>query len=468
MRRAVYVGLFLGTVAVALFLVGCGGGSSNGTSSNSMASISTSVSDPATCGPPQGPFSHVYVTITDVEIHQSPDASPNDAGWVDLTPSLKNSPKQIDLLAAANNQCFLATLGSATEIQPGSYQQIRIFLAANGTTVAGNQCGGAANCVMLTSDPSNTPYPIQLSSESQTGIKIPSGQIAGGKFQVAAGDVKDLNIDFNACESIVVEGNQKYRLKPVLHGAEVGLTSASIQGMVVDGATGTAIVGGNTVVALEQNDGTGVDRVIMETVTDAGGNFVFCPAPSGTFDVVVSAINGAGTVYAATVITGVQSGDGLGHVPLTAAGVPASITGEITTSTGSAATAADLSLSALQAITENGATVMITTPPAQQSDATATLTTAAGASCPANTDCASYTLAVPASNPSIGAFSSTGNQSPAPPASGVVNYTVDAVAFVPGSGSALDCNPSDMQTNTLAVTAGNSVAAATLAFTGCQ
>jgi hypothetical protein len=464
MHRFVYVCLFLAAIVAALFVVGCG---SSG-SSNSMASISTSVSDPAPCGAPQGPFSHVYVTITDVEIHQSADAGPTDAGWIDLTPSLKNSPKQVDLLAAANNQCFLATLGSDTEIQPGTYQQIRVFLAANGTTVAGNQCGVAANCVMLTSDPSNTPYALQLSSESQTGIKIPSGQIAGGKFQVAAGDVKDLNIDFNACASIVVLGNQQYRLKPVLHGSEASLTSASIQGMVVD-STGAAIAGGTTVVALELNDGTGVDRVFMETVTDSTGQFVFCPVPAGTtYDVVVSAINGAGTAYAATVITGVQSGNSLGNVPLTTAGAPASITGQITTTTGSAATAADLQLSALQPITENSATVMITTPLAQQSAATATLTTASSASCPANTDCASYTLSVPASNPSVGAFSASGNQTPGPPAIGAVNYTVDAVAFAPGSSSTLDCSPSDQQTSPLAVTAGNSFPEATLKFTGCE
>ncbi len=470
MHRAVYVFFFLASVAAALLVAGCG---SSG-SSNQMATINTSVSDPATCGPPQGRFSHVFVTITDVEIHQSADAASGDAGWVDLTPSLKNNPKQVDLLAAASNQCFLATLGSATEIQPGTFQQIRVFLAANGTTVAGNQCGVAVNCVMLTSDPSNTPHTLDLSSESQTGIKIPSGQIAGGQFKVAAGDTKDLNIDFNACASIVVQGNGQFRLKPVLHGGEAGLTSASIQGMVVDGSTGAAIVGGNTVVALEQNDGTGVDRVIMETVTDTNGQFVFCPVPAGTYDVVISAINGAGTAFAATVITGVQSGNTMGHVPLTAAGAPASITGQITTSTGSAGTAADLSLSALEPITVTSSTLLITTPLAQQSAATATLSTAPDASCPANTDCVSYTVSVPAMNPSVGAFSTSGNQTPAPPASGAVDYTVDAVAFAPGSSSTLDCSPSDLQTSQtstsapLAVTAGNSLTAATLAFTGCQ
>lgn len=472
MPRAVYVCSFLLSVAIALFVAGCGNASSG--SSSQMASVSTSVSDPATCGAPQGPFSHIYVTITDVEIHQSASATSGDAGWVDLTPSLKNNPKQVDLLAVANNQCFLATLGSATEIQPGTYQQIRVLLAANGTMVAGDLCGGTANCVMLTSDLSNTPYAIKLSSESKTGIKIASGQIAGGKFQVAAGDVKDLNIDFNACESIVVQGNGQYRLKPVLHGAEAGLTSASIQGTVVDGGTGLAVVGGKTVVALEQNDGTGVDRVIMETVTDASGQFVFCPVAAGTYDVVISAINGTGTAFAATVITGVQSGNSLGMVPLTAAAAPASVTGQITTSTGSAGTAADLSLSALQPITVSSSTVLVTTPLAQLSAATATLTTAPDASCPANTDCISYTLAVPALNPSVGAFTTSGNQTPAAPATGAVNYTVDAVAFVPGSSSTLDCSTSEMritQTSTsapLAVTAGNSLTAAPLAFTGCQ
>jgi len=52
------------------------------------------------------------VIRTDVTINASSSAGDNDSGWIDLTPSLKNSPQQVDLLAAASNQCFLATLGS--------------------------------------------------------------------------------------------------------------------------------------------------------------------------------------------------------------------------------------------------------------------------------------------------------------------------------------------------------------------
>jgi hypothetical protein len=342
--------------------------------------------------------------------------------------------------------------------------------------MSNNKCGSDANCIMLTSDPTNTPHTLQLSSESQTGIKIPSGQIAGGQFVVAAGDNKDLNLDFDACASIVTQGNGQYRLKPVLHGGEVALqsSSTSISGTVIDSVTTQPIVGGTTVVAVEQKDSGGVDRVVMETVADSNGGFSFCPLPSGTYDVVIDAVNGAGIAYAATVITGVQPGNSLGKVPLTAALVPGSITGAITTSTGSAATSADLSVSALQSITVNSSTVLVTIPLASQSLATATITTTAGAGCAPNTDCASYTLSVPAANPSVGAFMTGTGQTPAAPAAGPANYTVDALAFVPGAAGQPNCSPSDMQTSqtsastTLTVVSGVSVTASTLSFTGCN
>ena len=358
------------------------------------------------------------------------------------------------------------------------YQQIRILLAGNTTVVQANRCGSNTNCVMLGSDPSDRPQPLLLSSESKTGLKIPSGQIAGGQFVVAAEQTQALDIDFNACASVVAQGDGQFRLKPVLHAGEVTLTSSSINGTIVDSLSGQAIVGGNTVVALEQKDGSGIDRVIMETVTDSNGDFVFCPVVAGSYDVVAVAINGAGAAYAATVITGVRPGNALGTVPLVAqAGTsksPASITGQVTTSSGSAATSADMSTSALQAISLNNSNRLVTIPLASQSAATASLTTAAAASCPPKTDCASYTFPVPALNPSVGAFSTGRNQRPAPPASGSVNYTVDARAFVSGGGGAFGCNPSDLQTSitstnvNLAVTPGTNVSTATLAFSGCQ
>jgi hypothetical protein len=61
---------------IALF-VGC-----SGSSSSKTATVQTTLSDPSTCKSPQGPFSHIYVTVTDVQIHQNANASPSDSGWV--------------------------------------------------------------------------------------------------------------------------------------------------------------------------------------------------------------------------------------------------------------------------------------------------------------------------------------------------------------------------------------------------
>lgn len=441
------------------------GGSNAVTTSPTVTNVT--LSDPAACAGPSGPYSHVYVTVTDVQASTSAAGS---SGFVDLTPSLKSSPQQIDLLGQANNQCFLASLGSTTQLQAGDYQQIRLILADNSTSVTGNKCGNnGANCVVLNS---GAAAQLNLSSEATTGIKIPSGQIAGGKFTVAAGTTKDLNIDFDTCDSIVLEGNGQYRLKPVLHAGEVSTTSTSISGTVVDKATGQA-VSGTTMVALEQKDASGTDRIFMTTLADASGHFVFCPVPAGTYDVVATAISSTNVIYAATLTTGVSVGTSLASIPLIAAQAPAAVVGQVTTSTGSAVAAADITLSALQTATVGTSTVTFTVPLTAQSSGTASLATAAGTSCAANTGCASYTLQLPGAPANAGAFSAAGTTWTQATAATVAT-TVEADAFVPSSGGTPDCTPS-VETTTqtsaaaaLALGPGLSLTAATLAFTGCQ
>src|ERR1700746_377976 len=147
--------------------VACSNNSST-TSSGTGATASVVISDPATCAGPDGPYAHVYVTITDVQANISASAGNSDPGWTDLTPALSSQPKQIDLLGQANNQCFLATLGDAQQLQAANYQQIRIILADRTGTIPGNKCQGSTTCVVL---PDNTVHTLQLSSESKTGIK---------------------------------------------------------------------------------------------------------------------------------------------------------------------------------------------------------------------------------------------------------------------------------------------------------
>ena len=464
-RNFLWIGGVVAALSVAWFAIGCS--NSVTSASKGVASVNVVLSDPATCQAPSGPFVHVYVTITDVKASVNASAGDNDSSFVDLTPGLAQAPKQIDLLGQANNQCFLASLGATTQLQAGQYQQIRIILADNSTTFSGNNCVGAANCVVTSSGN----FPLQLSSESKTGIKIPSGQIASGGFNIAAGQTKDLDIDFNTCVSIVQEGNGKYRLKPVLHAGEVTTTSSSINGTVIDNATGNAI-NGSVLVALEQKDANGIDRVFMSTLTTSTGAFVFCPLPSGTYDVVIVGESTTRVAYAPAVITGVSTGSALSTVKLyaqsTAATAPVTLNGTVTTqvtASPAVATAADIEVSALEQVS---AGLTVTIPLLQnstQSSATLALHTASGSPCATGFDCLSYTMQLPAATSYVGTFAAGGTTLTI--SATAASYTVDALAFLPSSGGTIDCSPSEIKSAAMAPVAGATTTVAPIAFTGC-
>ena len=462
-----------GLLVLALCISACGGSSGASVQSSSMGTANVSLSDPATCQAPDGQFSHVYVTITDVRANTSATATSTDSGWVDLAPNLASAPKQIDLLGQANNQCFLATLGDNVQLQAGSYQQIRLILADNSISLSNNACGSAANCVVLTSD--GSVHALQLSSEAQTGIKIPSGQISSGAFTIGAGQTEDLDIDFNTCASIVEQGNGQFRLKPVLHAGEVSTTSTSINGKVYDAATGNP-VNGIATVSLEQKDSAGIDRVYMSTMTASDGSFVFCPLPAGTYDVVVVATRADGTIYSPSIITGVASGSTtdtvLLHSPSAAAPTStATVNGLITSQTSAmAGTIADIQLSTLASVSSTIYTIPLP-PTSTQQAATLSLETAASSGttvCPTGTDCSAYALQLASGGAYIGAWSASG--ATLAQSSPLASYVLDAQAFVQSSGGTPDCSPSELKSTAYALTGSGpyAVAASNLAFTSCQ
>jgi Domain of unknown function (DUF4382) len=451
-------------------LLGCEGHRGQ-SQKNGGGTITLTVSDPATCGGANGPFSHVYVTISHVQLSNPGAVPPTFA-------DLGNSPTQLDLLGSPN-RCFLATLGSNLSLPPGNYTQINVLLAPDGTTIAGNHCGLAANCVMLSNDPLNTPHAIQLGSETTQGIKLTSSQIAGGGFNALAFQPQTLNLNFDACASVISFGtdpnNPQFRFKPVLLAGDTGVAPgslpSSISGTVVNQATQLPIPNGHVIVALEQTDNRGVDRVLMETLADPQGKFSFCPVLPGTYDVVVSATDSRGGAFAASVTLGVPQGKDLGNVPMIAvAGVPntpAAISGTVDTSNGSSQpTSADISLSALQQVPLSAASGI--TIPASQGANAATIAQATenSATCPANFDCSAYSFQVPPTNPNVGAFSSGGTAYTQ--GSGSVSYTIEAIPFAPLSGTTPDCSPSFLVFGPTPASPGGSTSAPPLIFGGCQ
>lgn len=281
-------------------------------------------------------------------------------------------------------------------------------------------------------------------------------------------------MDFDTCNSIVVEGNGQYRLKPVLHAGEVSTTSTSINGKILDSATGNP-VGGTVLVAAEQKDSTGVDRIQMSTVAAADGTFVFCPLPAGTYDLVIVGTRNDGVLYQPSIVTGVAVGSTTGNVklylPASTTSSAATLSGVVTSQNSAmAGTVADINLGALETV--GTATYTIPLPPTSiQSSAMLTVETAAPtgtATCPTGTDCANYTLMLPSGGAYLGAWSSSGISLTA--SATLASYVVDGNAFVPGSGGTLDCSPAEIKSQavTLASAGPFTATVSTLGFVQCQ
>jgi hypothetical protein len=469
---------FLG---MGLFFVSCGG--STTTISGTTGNIRVTLTDPPSCAFPNGNFEHAYVTIRSVQAHTSGSATDDTAGWQELAPQLNTQPMQIDLFSVASNTCLLTNLGSNSALPAGSYQQIRLILVPNdgsgGATPGSNACGNQGwNCAVLHD---GSIHELQLSSQANTGIKIPPGQVVGGPIVVAAGQDVDLNIDFNACASILRQGHGQYRLKPVLTAGQVSTNTTGISGKIVDSLTGLPVVGGTVLVALEKTDSTGADVVFQQTAADSSGLFNFCPLPAGsTFDVLAVGINGAGVAYNASVVTGVPGGTNLGSITLIPEAVPptsaATLQGVVTAVNGGSAGSIDAAVTAQQTVALSGGGSRAITIPAEAgsvSNISLNDSSACTAGAPANANCAQYTLVVPASNPQVGIFSG-GIVSFQPPASGNVFYGVRADAFVPLSGGTPACSPSmqtttlDSNSNPLKVTGGTTMVPQRLDFSGCS
>jgi hypothetical protein len=170
----------------------------------------------------------------------------------------------------------LNTIIATGDLQEGTVSQIRLILGTNNTVTA-----------------NNIVYPLSTPSAMQSGLKLQIHQtlVAGVSYSIL--------LDFDASQSIVLQGNGDYQLKPVIRTISAA-TSGSIRGSITP-------IG---IIALVTATSNGVT---FSSVTNANGNFLIDGVPAGIYDITVTPDLPllSVTVSGKTVTTGVSTNIGI-------------------------------------------------------------------------------------------------------------------------------------------------------------
>ena len=139
MRRWLTVAL---TCLLPLVLLGCGGGSSSGSTGNGTVSATGKFTLTYTGGGIPG-VKHAWVTVTKVVLNEDIDKTwvQGDTSWKVVT---LNMPVTIDL-AAANGYIVGSVEGGGASVPIGTYNQIRLILAGHDEPLAASAAASGAS-----------------------------------------------------------------------------------------------------------------------------------------------------------------------------------------------------------------------------------------------------------------------------------------------------------------------------------
>jgi len=148
-----------------------------------------------------GDYKEVNIIISKIEGHIAGDGEEGEdkGSWEVLKEW--DEGLLVDLIKLEDVSILLASL----ELEPNKYTQLRLFLM-----------GGEEDAWIILEGsegpegPTST-EPLEIPSVYQTGIKL------NRPFEIVAGSITKLTIDFDAEKSVVKTGNGKYKLKPVIH-----------------------------------------------------------------------------------------------------------------------------------------------------------------------------------------------------------------------------------------------------------
>lgn len=184
-----------------------------------------------------GPYDAVFIDLKGVEI----------TGNGGQTVALNVIPGIYNLLEFSNGTTALIATDT---LESSNVEQIRLIL-------------GPDNSVIV----NNVSYPLSTPSAEQTGLKLQVHQT------LQNGILYNVLLDFDANQSIVVEGNGSYKLKPVIRTIETAI-SGIIKGKVTPIGT-LAVV-------------SATSDVTYSTNVSSTGDFQLLGLPPGTYTVTIT------------------------------------------------------------------------------------------------------------------------------------------------------------------------------------
>jgi len=185
-----------------------------------------------------GPYKAVYIDLQGVEI----TGSDGNAVMINVHPGIYN------LLNFSNGTDTLIATGT---LGIDNIQQIRLILGPNNSIVV-----------------DSVTYPLSTPSAEQSGLKLQVHQT------LQAGVLYTVLLDFDANQSIVLEGNGTYKLKPVIRTIETALSGA-IKGKISQ-------IGVAAVITVTK------DSFSYSSNVNATGDFLVAGIPPGTYSITIT------------------------------------------------------------------------------------------------------------------------------------------------------------------------------------
>lgn len=252
LKRYNHLSIF--TVLLAFFLFSaCGTESEPGTGTMKVSLTDAPVN-----------FDEVNIEILQVLVNRDESAEDTtDSGWH----SVMDDSLVVNLLDYQNGAVL--DLGEV-ELETGQYNQVRLLLGENNNVVIDGET-----------------HELTTPSAQQSGYKL------NVNAEIQEGQVYELVIDFDASQSIVVTGNDRYILKPVLRTVNLQ-EEASIAGTVLP------LEAEPYVYAIAGEDTVG-------TNPDDDGNFTIVGLDEGTYNVWFDPTNEA---YSDSLIENIAIEDG--------------------------------------------------------------------------------------------------------------------------------------------------------------